>query len=260
VIENTGAATILNGTNVNIPFLNFTSGFTFLGNYPPSTPCPKTGTVDDCLAGLPTAPNPADVGAFYYDSDHMEMDATLHFGLGGDDILGLQGAIQATLGSDLKMAFSIPLLAAGIYTTSDDYTLFLRKIIQGQFQMSQTLSANLVCTNSTVAGCNAIPGESPMTTASNGTESWSYGMGHWIEDDPKVGDGSFSSAGALGWYPWIDKTKTYYGIIARADLNAAAGDYEGYQSAVCGRLVRNAFITGVQQTGAAPVFPSGVQH
>jgi hypothetical protein len=250
----------LDVSNVNIPFLNFTSGFTFEGNYPPTTPCPTTGTVDGCLAGLPTTPNPADVGAFYYDSDHMEEDASLHWGLGSDGILKLQSDIQAVLGSDLTFAYSIPMLAAGVYTTSDDYTAFLRKILAGQYQMSQTLSANKVCTNWAVSGCNAIVGQSPITTASNEAEAWSYSMGHWIEDDPKVGDGSFSSAGALGWYPWIDKTQTYYGIIARADLNAAAGDYEGYESAVCGRLIRNAFITGEEQTGADPVFPSGIQH
>jgi hypothetical protein len=119
--------------------------------------------------------------------------------------------------------------------------------------MSATLSANAVCTNSTVSGCNAIAGQSPIATASSGAESWHYSMGHWIEDDPVVGDGAFSSAGALGFYPWIDKSRTYYGIIARANLNAGAADYEGYKSAVCGRLVRRAWVTGVEQTGPAPV-------
>jgi hypothetical protein len=123
--------------------------------------------------------------------------------------------------------------------------------------MSKTLSAFPVCTNSTVAGCNAVPDESPMANASNNAEAWHYSLGHWIEDDPVVGDGSFSSAGALGFYPWIDKTSTYYGMLVREDQGAAGtGAFEGYQSAVCGRLIRQAWMSGVEQTGTAPDFSS----
>jgi len=31
-----------------------------------------------------------------------------------------------------------------------------------------------------------------------------------------VGDGAFSSPGAFGFYPWIDRTKTNYGVLARS--------------------------------------------
>jgi hypothetical protein len=99
-----------------------------------------------------------------------------------------------------------------------------------------------------------VPDQSPIANASSGAESWHYSIGHWIEDDPVVGDGAFSSPGALGWYPWIDKSQKYYGLMARENLNTAAGNFEGYQSAVCGRLMRNAWETGVEQTGAAPTF------
>ena len=60
---------------------------------------------------------------------------------------------------------------------------------------------------------------SAVGTAANtpvpSTESWHYSIGHWVEDDPAVGDGAFSSAGAFGFYPWIDASKTYYGVLAR---------------------------------------------
>jgi hypothetical protein len=254
VIEVRGSANILNGTDASIPYLNFTSGYTFLGNFPLNTPCPKIGTVDDCLLTLPTAPDATEVGAFYYDSDHMEEHATKIMGLGADGILKLQTDIQAVLGTDLNFDYSVPALAIGVDSTASDYGLFLRRILSGQYQMSATLSANPVCTNSTVAGCKAVPDQSPITNASSGAEAWHYSMGHWIEDDPVVGDGAFSSPGALGWYPWIDKSNTYYGLMARANTNAAAGSYEAYKSAVCGRLIRNAWETGVEQTGPAPVF------
>ena len=78
---------------------------------------------------------------------------------------------------------------------------------------------------------------SPINSADTG-EVWHYSLGHWVEDDPTVGDHAFSSAGALGFYPWIDKSKTYYGVLARdAGLEANAG----YHSVQCGRLIRKAW-------------------
>lgn len=82
-------------------------------------------------------------------------------------------------------------------------------------------------------------------------ESWSYSIGHWVETDPAAGDGAFSSAGAFGFYPWIDAGKTWYGIVARKqtpqgqDTDRSLG--EGYRSAQCGRLIRKAWMTGSAQ-------------
>jgi hypothetical protein len=72
-------------------------------------------------------------------------------------------------------------------------------------------------------------------------ESWHYSIGHWVEDDPKVGDGAFSSPGAFGFYPWIDASKTYYGVVARAEAPGAL------ESVYCGRLIRKAWVTGGAQ-------------
>jgi len=66
-----------------------------------------------------------------------------------------------------------------------------------------------------------------------------------------VGDGAFSSAGAFGFYPWIDASKTWYGIVARKqvmsgqDPDQSLG--EGYRSTMCGRLIRKAWITTLVQ-------------
>jgi len=267
VVQVRTAATILAETSssspYDIPYLNFTSGWVFLGNYPPtSTTCGLLDSVDQCIAGIPgdpLAPDASVVGAFWYDSDHMEEHSSLVMGMGGDGVGDIQTAIQSVLGADLNFAFSLPITAIGIYTTSDDYAAFLRNILNGTYQMSQTLSAFSVCTNWTVPGCNAVPNESPITTASNDAEAWHYSLGHWIEDDPSVGDGSFSSPGALGFYPWVDKTSTYYGLLVREDAAAqTSGSYDGYQSAVCGRLIRQAWMSGVEQTGPAPVFTSRI--
>jgi hypothetical protein len=52
----------------------------------------------------------------------------------------------------------------------------------------------------------------------------------------------------IGFYPWIDATKSYYGIISRFSTGGS------YPSVQCGRLIRAAFITGVQQTGPLPIY------
>ncbi len=59
-----------------------------------------------------------------------------------------------------------------------------------------------------------------------------------------LGASNVSSAGAFGFYPWIDAGKTWYGIVARMDT---AGGGSGFDSALCGQLIRKAWITGVAQ-------------
>lgn len=65
-------------------------------------------------------------------------------------------------------------------------------------------------------------------------------------------DGSFSSPGAFGFYPWIDSTKTYYGIVAREVHNGVLASEEAQrpylQSMNCGRLIRKAWKTGTAVT------------
>ena len=83
------------------------------------------------------------------------------------------------------------------------------------------------------------------------SESYHYSIGHWVEDDPVNGDGAFSSAGAFGFYPWIDASKSWYGIVARKDGSRitdqdnpdAAG--HGFDSLQCGALIRAAWMDGV---------------
>jgi hypothetical protein len=82
-------------------------------------------------------------------------------------------------------------------------------------------------------------------------ESWHYSLGHWVEDDPVVGDGAFSSPGRFGFYPWVDASKTYYGVLARFDAvhvddpNPKEASY--ITSVKCGRLIRHAWETGQAQ-------------
>ncbi|HET8871960.1 MAG TPA: hypothetical protein VFM48_16065, partial [Aquabacterium sp.] len=99
-----------------------------------------------------------------------------------------------------------------------------------------------VCTNPKACPGDALKAPIPAT------EAWHYSIGHWVEDDPAVGDGSFSSPGAFGFYPWIDSAKRYYGIIAREERKGIFSDDPDGKPAVrsveCGRLIREAWETG----------------
>lgn len=80
------------------------------------------------------------------------------------------------------------------------------------------------------------------------TESWHYSLGHWVEDDPQVGDGSFNSPGAFGFYPWVSADKRFYGMVAREQrhgvMSGDPGDKPAVASVSCGREIRAAWQEG----------------
>jgi hypothetical protein len=215
-------------TTDDYKYLNFHSGYTSFQE------CEPNQTVAQCDAyqdnGVYTAAND---GKFFYNGGHMEKHATL-FGLGGMDNELLSDEIRSQLGADVTLGYSQPQLAGGVYMSSSSYALVLRKMLAGQLLMGSMLGAHPVCTNRltcTAAVIAPIPLE----------ESWHYSIGHWVEDDPAVGDGAFSSPGAFGFYPWIDASKTYYGVLARSAIGSAL------ESVYCGRMIRKAWVTGVAQ-------------
>jgi hypothetical protein len=214
-------------TTEDYKYLNFESGYTNMG----TDGCQTDQTVAECDAyqgnGDYTAAND---GKFFYNGGHMEKHAVL-LGLGAMDNAALGAEIRSQLGADVAVAYSQPQLAGGAYLTPSAYALVLRKMLTGQLLMGSMLGTHPVCTNCAAAVFAPIPL----------AEKWHYSIGHWVEDDPDVGDGAFSSAGAFGFYPWIDASKTYYGVVARS---AAAGAFDSID---CGRLIRKAWVTGVAQ-------------
>ncbi len=216
-------------TPSDINFLTLRSGYTSFDG------CSAGQTIDRCLAagtnGVYTAAND---GKFSYGGGHMEKHASL-IGLGAMDNAALTTELQSRLGSDIALAFYQPQPAGGIGSTAADYARLLRKMLTGQLRLGSLLGTQAVCTN---------PSTCPQAvfTPVPRTESWHYSLGHWVEDDPVVGDGAFSSAGSFGFYPWISADKTLYGILAR---RAPAGN--GSDSATCGRLIRKAWVTALPQ-------------
>ncbi|MBX3620118.1 MAG: hypothetical protein KF891_09070 [Rhizobacter sp.] len=222
-------------TAEDVQFLNFRSGYTSFG----FSGCDPSDTVASCVArddnGVLT---PANVDRFFYNGGHMQKHASLPapgMALGALDNTGLAAEMRRVLGSDINLAYTQPQLAGGARMSASDYAVFLRKLLAGELQMSALLGSHPVCTN---------PGtcSSAVYTPVPASLSWHYSIGHWVEDDPATGDGAFSSAGAFGFYPWVDAGKTYYGIVARV---APAGG--GEDSAACGALIRKAWLSGVAQ-------------
>ncbi len=214
----------------DIKFFNFQSGYTSFLTCLPS----PLQTVQQCVdMGSNGDYNAADDGRFAYGGGHMEKHASLN-GLGRLNSAGLATELRSQIGTDIDFTYGEPQLAGGMAMTPSDYATLLRKIVRGDLTMHDVLGTHPVCTSpATCANAKFAP--TPPG------ESWHYSIGHWVEDDPDVGDGAFSSPGAFGFYPWIDHSRTYYGVLARNDMSGAL------TSVYCGRLIRKAFITATPQ-------------
>jgi len=189
-------------------------------------------TVADCLAsGNNDRYTAEDLGRFYYNGGHFQHHAANDLALGGMNNAALHDEIARQIGTDIQFSYDSPQLAAGISTSASNYAVFLRKLLRGDLILASLLGADAVCTNPKT--CSTAV-DTPIAAA----ESWHYSLAHWVEDDPKVGDGAFSSPGAFGFYPWIDASKTFYGVLARHELSAKAAA----KSVQCGRAIRKAWL------------------
>ncbi len=213
-------------TDDDVRFLTFTSGYTHF------RACRRGQTIAECDAmGRNGEHDAASDGKFLYNGGHMERHAVLD-GLGALDDAGLSRAVNASLGTSFR--YLQPQLAGGIETSAADYGEFLRRIVAGDLQMKSLLGTHAVCTNP--KSCTtAAP--SPFTIA-----DLHYSIGHWVEDDAR-GDGAYSSAGAFGFYPWISKDETAWGVLARF-APTFDGVRTGAASLACGRLIRMAWTSG----------------
>ena len=213
-------------TDADVHYLNFVSGYTDFDA------CLQDQTVATCEAyesnGTYEAAND---GKFYYGGGHMEKHADDN-GLAALDNAGLASAINMALGTSFD--YSQPQLAGGIYTSAATYGDFLQRIVGGQLKIVALLGAHPVCTQP--ATC-ATAVYSPIPD-----EADHYSIGHWVEDDPSVGDGAFSSPGAFGFYPWVSHDKATWGVLARSAK--VSGEQEGVASMLCGRRIRAAWAAG----------------
>ncbi|MDR3387551.1 MAG: hypothetical protein P4L92_10900 [Rudaea sp.] len=250
--------------DADVPFLNFTSGYDNMNDACSAT---ATGlsdpTVGDCLNQPGTLKGTtngtritSDGGHFFYNSGHMEVfqgggDASIANVMNGanDDDATLASKVAAAFGAravQVNLTYFTPILAGGVVTTPADYAAFLQGMVRSDNPLIMSFLLNpaaldpaAVCTNPFDPACPTA-----IYSPAEGVESWHYAIAHWIEDDPYNGDGSYSSPGAYGFYPWVDATKQYYGIVARANLINVATSIRAstyYKSVACGQIIRSAF-------------------
>lgn len=222
-------------TPEDIQFLNFRSGYTNFG----FSGCEPADSVASCVArGSNGVQSPENIDHFFYNGGHMQKHASLPspgMNLGSLTNASLATEVRRVLGPEISLTYTQPQLAGGVRTSARDYAVYLRKLLNGQLKMAALLGSYPVCTNPKTCS-TAVSTPIPSDT------SWHYSVGHWVEDDPVTGDGAFSSAGAFGFYPWIDAGKSWYGVLSRV---AFVGG--GIDSARCGAAVRRAWITGTPQ-------------
>ncbi len=221
----------------DVSLMNFTSGWTGLDG------CLRGQTVAECQSyqGLLVKNGGFDqrhLGRFFYSGGHMQKHALL-MGLGQDDNSALARNVGEAIGANIS--YSQPQLAGGVSTSAAEYGRFLQRLAAGRLKLSSLLGGYSVCTNPDTCSTAVY---SPVS----GPISWRYAFGHWVEDDPTSGDGSFSSAGAFGFYPWLDRSRTWWGIVARHQ-NSGGGSAEAEQrpareSAACGLRIRAAWMAG----------------
>jgi CubicO group peptidase (beta-lactamase class C family) len=239
-------------TPADIKYLTFHSGYTNFNS------CSNDSTVSSCLSepGAVGGTNgdhlPATDGHFFYNGGHMQVMATT-IGLGPDNNGLLASAMMGDLGNQIALAYTQPQLAGGAVMSANDYAVFLRNLLNGTYILNTLLGSNAVCTHTNSQECPSAM-FSPVNQSRPGgpndvtNESWHYSLGHWVEDDPVVGDGAFSSPGRFGFYPWVDANKTYYGVLARFDAvhvdDPNPKDASYITSVKCGRLIRRAWETG----------------
>lgn len=212
-------------TQEQVNYLEMKSGYT---RFNPLF-CALAKSVESCMAARSNSERePAKIGRFAYGGGHDQRLAA-NLGLGRLTAPQFTSEILSYLGPNLGFSFRSPQPAGGMEASPSQYAAFLRKVIKGDLRLKQFLGYAPVCTD---------PATCPTAVESPVKEAWHYSLNHWIEDDPRTGDSSFSSPGLLGFYPWISKDKTTYGILARQKLSATAA----WDSVVCGRKIRAAWM------------------
>lgn len=193
--------------------------------------CLLSRTIESCMTSRKNAElTPGDVGKFSYGGGHDQRLA-VDLGLGRYGADAMTREVRTYLGRDLGLSFKRPQPAGGMEGTPAGYAGFLRKVINKELRLHDYLGSHAVCT---------LPGRCPGARKSPVKEAWHYSLNHWVEDDPRTGDGSFSSPGLAGFYPWISADKQTYGIVAREVLRANAY----WASVECGRDIRKAYFSG----------------
>jgi len=117
-----------------------------------------------------------------------------------------------------------PRVAGGMFSTVDDYALFLQMLLDGgQADGGQVLSLSAVDALLADQTVGAVAGDLPPTIQDSFA---GYGIGNFVLGTDEAGTVVAStSPGLLGFSPWIDRERNYYAIFAVEDLNTRTDPY-----------------------------------
>ncbi|MCP3101110.1 hypothetical protein LZ198_19735 [Myxococcus sp. K15C18031901] len=250
-------AQVLDGqlrVDVDVPFLTFIS----------TTPRLAAGRSSECRKGRSTVHGcnlsgdilgplglylPRSPKQFVYQPGHLEAHADYAMGLGAATVRELEEALEGRLHVDLS--FTSVNVAGGVRMAPGEYAKFLRGLMTGSLKLGGLLGTSSVCAT---AACGNT-GDSPWFLE----EPAHYSLAHWVEpDEGPEWSGGFSSAGLLGFYPWISKDRSTYLVVASEHLLGAVtqrvstplDETPSGRAVLCGRLIKKAYFTGQPQSGA----------
>ena len=210
--------------------LSFTSGLT---NEPLCISAPFfdfSNCVERIVELNPESPQPGT--EFYYSSTHLQVAGLMAMNAvdpsGGTTWSDIFTRFQTESTLFPNSAYDLPSqnnprLAGGMHWSAMEYSHFLQALYR-----QTILTPALIAAMSSDQIANATIVKSPA--GEDRGLDWHYGYGNWIECDNLPFDctesGKFSSPGAYGAYPFIDREHGYFGIVA---LQGKLGQADGYR-------------------------------
>ena len=211
--------------------LSFTSG---LSNEPLCINA-KLFDFSDCVERIleqnPTIPEPG--SEYNYNSTHLQVAGLMAMRAvdpsGGTAWADIFASFQADTNLFPSGAYDLPSqnnprLAGGMHWNALEYTDFLQALYH-----KTILTPALIDTKSSDQIADATIVKTPA--GEDRGLDWHYGFGNWIECENVpfdcVSPGKFSSPGAYGAYPFIDREHGYFGILARQGILGSQA--EGYR-------------------------------
>jgi serine-type D-Ala-D-Ala carboxypeptidase/endopeptidase len=191
-------------------------------------------TLADCVALIAVQPMTAAPGTrFDYGSTHLQVAARMAevvTGAAWNDIYNAQIKTPLGLGADMLFytaprqpnGTTNPLIAGGMRATMNEYARLLAlEYNRGSYQGNSLIGTALMDAQTTEPYPNAVIGNSPYSALSL---NFHYGLTAWLECTPPVVNcAAFSSPGAFGFTPWVDRDSGYYAILGMEISNNQTG-------------------------------------
>lgn len=187
-----------------------------------------SGNFENCTKNIASA-NASNTYApgsvFYYSGAHMQVAGLMAQYVTGSSWQDIFAQFKSETGLFTSAAYDLPSssnprLAGGMHWQAREYLDFLRALKAGTLLSSSSMTELLKDQTSSSQMLY-----SPPKTDLN--EEWHYGLGLWHECQSTTyncnsSSGRVSSPGAFGAYPFWDRRKNYFGIVAR---QGSAGTY-----------------------------------